>query len=286
MMQTGNVGDPCVSDTDCAAVDTSDMNGGPAFCDKQEIQILPGATQATPGHPYPGGYCTRQCYASSQCGTGFSCGFYGGFWGEALNICYKMCDVDTDCRSGYSCLAILSTSPSGFCIPSNLPDGGIGVFDAGPGPARSTIGKNCTKDTDCQTETKYGFCLKGTLPDGGMSGYGTGECIADCTMTADDGWCMGLPEFAQADGGARCDAIAVNDQNGAPLVEWECKKGCTTAADCKAGYHCAADGFGDNVCEPNCDNPGAANTCGAMGCLTSWGCFTATCNATTHDCGM
>jgi hypothetical protein len=184
------------------------------------------------------------------------------------------------------CLNIFSSSPSGLCVPSNLPDGGLDTFDAGPPPAHGTVGMDCTADTDCQSTTKYGFCLKGTLPDGGMSGYGTGSCAVDCTMTTDDNWCNGGEEFGAPDGGARCDAIAVNDMSGAPLVEWMCKKGCTGAADCKAGYHCTADGFGDNVCEPNCDNPGAASTCGTGGCLTSWGCFTATCNAMTHDCGM
>jgi hypothetical protein len=262
------------------------MNGGPAICQKVEVQILPGATTASPGAPYVGGYCTRQCYASDQCGTGNRCGFYGGFWGEALNLCYKGCDVDTDCRAGYVCLPVASSSPSGLCVPSNLPDGGLTVFDAGTPPAHGTVGKDCATDSECQTETLYGSCLKGTLPDGGMSGFGTGECVVDCTMTVDDAWCNGQAEFDAVDGGARCDAIAVNDQSGAPLVIWECKKGCTTNTDCKAGYHCTADGFGDNVCEPNCDNAGAAASCGTGGCLTSWGCFTATCNTTTHDCGM
>jgi hypothetical protein len=200
----------CTQDTDCAGVDvTTNRMGGPAVCVKVETQLLPGATQAVPGAAYPGGMCSRQCYADTQCGTGNLCGYFGGEWGEALNICYQGCSVDSDCRTGYLCLTVNPMgSPTGVCIPSNLPDGGLEFFAAGPPPGRNTVGKACAQDSDCRTETQYGLCIKAmqTAADGGMvaSGYGGGYCTADCTMTVSDSWCMGGSPAASADGGASC----------------------------------------------------------------------------------
>src|SRR5262249_20057248 len=114
---TGGVGDGCTKDSDCAAV-MSDTMGGPAVCHKTQVQVLPGATGPSNGSPYPGGYCTRQCYDDAQCGAGNLCAYYGGDWGEALNICYKGCDQDSDCRTGYTCIGgIQNVSPQGICSP-------------------------------------------------------------------------------------------------------------------------------------------------------------------------
>jgi hypothetical protein len=279
------LGAPCTDDTDCGGVDVSNPAGGPAFCLKVETQLLPGATQPTPGMPYSGGYCTRVCYLGNQCGMGAVCAIFGGFWGEALPVCMKSCDPLGGCRSGYACYDDPPfTGAPGCCVPTNLPDGGLQRFDAGPGPSPATLGKDCTTDSDCRGETSYGFCISSRFSDGGMAGYGGGECVADCTMVPDDAWCNGQPLYGPVDGGARCDAITSFIPDGGFGVSWMCKKGCTTSADCKAGYHCTGDGFNNPVCEPNCDNPNASATC-PMGCLSSWGCFTdLTCNPTTHDC--
>jgi hypothetical protein len=237
------------------------------------------------GAPYPGGYCTRQCSGGSQCGTGNLCGIYGGQWGDVSNICLKGCNFTVECRSGYVCFTVApGRTPSGFCIPSNLPDGGLALFDAGPGPSAATLGKDCVSDSDCQDETGYGACLSSVLIDGGQSGYGTGECVADCSMTGSDSWCDGTPVGSYVDAGARCDAVSFIDA-GIPVLRYLCKNGCTTGADCKAGYHCAVDQTFGRVCEPNCDNVGAADTCPPGWCMSSWGCLDyGTCNPVTHDC--
>jgi hypothetical protein len=268
--------------------------GGPAVCQKVETQIPAGATQAVPGAAYPGGYCTRQCYDDTQCGNGNLCGYYGGEWGEALNICYQGCSVDSDCRMGYLCLTVNSGGqPTGVCIPSNLPDGGLDFFDAGTPPARNTVGKACAQDSDCQTETKYGLCIKDmqTGADGGMvaSGYANGYCTADCTMAVADSWCMGGSPADSADGGAWCLPLLFTDQNMTPFVSWQCVAGCTAGGtDCRTGYECANNGlFGTAAkplytCEPDCS---AMSDCASSGgCLTSLGCYGLMCDATTKAC--
>jgi hypothetical protein len=295
-----------MADGDCTGVDvTTNTMGGPAVCQKVEVQILPGATQASPGTAYTGGYCTRQCYDDTQCGNGNLCGYYGGEWGEALNICYQGCSVDSDCvkmghpAGSYLCLTVNPNGqPTGVCIPSNLPDGGLDFFDAGTPPARNTVGKACAMDSDCRTETQYGFCIKstGTLTDGGMvaSGYANGYCTADCTMAVADSWCMGLGAGA-ADGGAWCLPLLQTDMNNVPFVSWQCVAGCTPGGtDCRTGYECAPNGLFSsatntlNTCEPNCaalPDGGPSSDCAAAGgCLTSIGCYGLMCDATTHAC--
>jgi hypothetical protein len=286
------VGDTCTSDGDCDGVDvTTNTMGGPAICQKQQTQLFPGATQAMAGASYPGGYCTRQCYEDTQCGDGNLCGYFGGEWGEALNICYHGCSVDTDCRTGYLCLTVNPNGqPTGVCIPSNLPDGGVAFFDAGTPPTRGTVGKACTADLDCQTGSAYGRCIKSTnAVDGGASGYPDGYCTADCTMAVADSWCMGLSTAHASDGGAWCLPMLFTDTSNVPFVSWQCIAGCAPGGtDCRAGYDCAANGLFStststlNSCEPDCT---AASDCASSGgCLTSLGCYGLMCDATTHAC--
>jgi hypothetical protein len=278
------IGAPCTSDSDCTGVDLSNDAGGPAFCQMVQLQNLPGGLQ-TQGVAYPGGYCTRKCFSGAQCGANNTCAVYGGVWGDASNICVRGCQLTLECRPGYVCLPFVGGAVPGFCLPANLPDGGLAFFDAGPGPSPATLGKDCTKDSDCRGETGYGRCLSSLLVDGGQSGYGAGECIADCSMTVSDAWCNGDPIDADSDGGARCDGATLPDDSGVPFIKWLCKKGCTADADCKSGYHCRVDHTGGKVCDPSCNNPGAADTCGAS-CLSSWGCLSyGTCSPVTHDCG-
>jgi hypothetical protein len=268
--------------------------GGPAGCHKVEVQILPGATQPQAGTPYPGGYCTRQCSDDTQCGNGNLCGYFGGEWGEALNICYQGCSVDSDCRGGYHCLTVNPNGQAtGICIPSNLPDGGVAFFDAGTPPARNTVGRACAQDSDCRTETAYGLCIKdrATGADGGMvpSGYANGYCTVDCTMAVADSWCMGLSPRDHADGGAWCLPHVFHDSSNIPFVSWQCVAGCTPGGtDCRTGYECTANGlfssstFTLNSCEPDCT---ASSECAsAGGCLTSIGCYGLSCDATSKAC--
>lgn len=273
---SGNIGEPCNGPADCPGVPTGGQ-GGPTICKKNQFVLTP--TGVVTGTPYQDGYCTRRCYSGTQCGTGYRCGFFMGFAGEAENVCYKGCSAQTDCRAGYICLGpIYNDAPQNLCVPANLPDGGWAEFDAGPEVADGVIGKDCGSNADCQGTSAYGRCNKGTLPDGGPSGFGTGYCTADCTMTAEDSFC------GTSDGGTFCTAIAFADGANGPLVTWECRKGCGGDPDggCKAGYSCGNDVFSQKICEVNCDN--TPNVCGSQGCFNSWGCFSSTCNATTHTC--
>jgi hypothetical protein len=140
-------------------------------------------------------------------------------------------------------------------------------------------------DSDCRGETGYGFCLSSLLPDGGQSGYGTGDCVADCSMVIDDAWCNGEPLHGPVDGGAHCDTFSYDNASGIPVVRYLCKTGCATNADCKPGYQCVGYGSSVGVCDPRCDNVGAAETCSQGACLSSWGCLDfAVCNAVTNYC--
>src|SRR5262249_36148669 len=150
---------------------------------------------------------TRRCDSDGECGDGNFCAFYLGNLGEATNICTKGCAQDADCRTGYICVGIDSAG-DGICLPATASDGGLAEFDAGPGIAPATLGKDCMADTDCQTETGYGICRKpmGLQADGGMgpTGFQSGFCTADCTMAVSDGWCMGGNMDQGGDGGAFC----------------------------------------------------------------------------------
>jgi hypothetical protein len=254
----GDIGAPCAQDSDCCG-------GLSPFCHKTEIQLLPGAPHPTSGAPYPGGYCSSRC-TSTECGAGNRCEIKGGPFGEALNLCLHSCASTADCRSGYFCYG----APTGVCVPADAAGTGPVLFDAGPPP--TLIGQDCPQDSDCRAQTAYGYCLH-------TAGFGTGECVADCTMTVDDTWCSG----GQTPANNHCDGVAVADRDaGGVYVAWRCKQGCTMPSDCKTGYHCTADGLGDNVCEPNCDN--ASTACPSMECFTSWGCVALTCSALTHGC--
>lgn len=257
------------------------MTDTPPFCDTNEV-ILPASGIGYNARPYPGSYCTRTCYADDQCGTG-RCGIFGGLWGEARSVCYSTCAVFTDCRPGYDCVTY--DNGPGICVVSNLPDGGTDtLYDAGPGPARTTTGKACTQDSDCQGTSKYGRCIAGKLPDGGSNGFGTGYCTADCTMAPVDAWCMGLNELTPSDGGDLCLPLLGADPAGDPIVLWQCAEGCANGGSCRSGYHCQATANG-SYCQVNCDAAGASNDCPAGECLTIAGCvIQSTCNAATHDC--
>jgi hypothetical protein len=58
-----------------------------------------------------GGYCSKGCTSSADCGTGASCHYDGA------NACFRDCTVGTDCRPGYQCQLDPQTN-SRICYPN------------------------------------------------------------------------------------------------------------------------------------------------------------------------
>jgi hypothetical protein len=150
--QVTNPGAACSKATDCT--------GASATC---ETEIMVGmGMQST---PLPGGYCTAQCAAATECGTGGGCpsaeitallppAFAGVASGFLPSYCLDKCDAKaSDCRTGYSCKSLIELVPpelaagagpllagipalkTTYCLPPiSLPDAGIArppVVDAG-----------------------------------------------------------------------------------------------------------------------------------------------------------
>jgi hypothetical protein len=145
----------------CSPTSTTDCMGPGAKC---ETEIMVGmGMQST---SLPGGYCSAQCAAATECGPGGGCPsaeitallppqFAGIASGFLPSYCLDKCDAKaSDCRTGYSCKSLsqlvppeLAAGPGGgiiagipalrttYCLPPvNLPDAGIArppVVDAG-----------------------------------------------------------------------------------------------------------------------------------------------------------
>lgn len=131
---TGTLGSPCAADTDCT--------GAGAKC------ITKGATT---GLVFPEGYCTSNCKTDAQCGPTGVCplgrlaDLAAAFLPDAgaaasnISLCFNKCTADSDCRTGYSCVAPpalpfggAAASAVKYCQPP-LPDGGVGGLPGLPG---------------------------------------------------------------------------------------------------------------------------------------------------------
>ncbi len=243
----GYLGDPCTSDSQC---NKGALSGGKGFCKKISV----------PGNlPYQGGYCTRRCTQSTECGgTDNKCAYFMGFTGELENICYKGCASESDCRTpAYGCVNYGSPQkPYTFCTPL-LPDGGLNEYDAGPGNYGGHTGA-CTTDSQCGPQPEF-LCISDTLSDGGASGFTGGACTGDCSLGVLDAFC--------GDGGTCYPYLATTDQRG-PLVAWQCGEKCfgNGSLGCRTGYVCRVlvTDTTEGTCVPNCANapPGfCRNSC-------------------------
>ena len=263
---TGGVGDGCNTASDCPNVPTV-SGGGPTQCKKNALVLT--TSGYVNGYAYPGGFCTRKCTSSTQCGTDGRCMYFLGFMGEAENICVPKC-ASKACRQGYMCVNFGSTtSPFEGCIVAGADGGFMDEFDAGTPATDYVMGSACGSDGQCQPPAS-GECLtpNGLLPDGGVSPYQGGSCTADCTMSTFDEWCG-------ADGGA-CVPSAFSSSQG-PIVFWTCEAKCNPQATstCRTGYVCdqvytSLPDYG--ICIPNCNNAGFG------------ACSSGTCNATSGKC--
>jgi hypothetical protein len=109
-----NIGDSCESVNECISTDTDRL------CLTQD------------GEGFPGGYCTKfNCGGSNACPEEATCVAYrstlggGGCDSESSisrlqrNYCMLRCENDSDCRSGYRCLAADGDNPLGALIIDN-----------------------------------------------------------------------------------------------------------------------------------------------------------------------
>ena len=91
--QSGKVGAPCNSDSQCTQTYGSGDSGQEAFC----------LTQNDDG--FPGGYCSFMCDMTDHAACDNAGGVYHansqGGWGDGY--CYHKCTKPSDCRVGYRC---------------------------------------------------------------------------------------------------------------------------------------------------------------------------------------
>jgi hypothetical protein len=236
------VGSPCATDEDCAPL------GNFAICKR--------ATNPY-GDPYPGGYCTKLCGfscptdrapAECRCPPSSRCTSGPRMRGENDSFCWKTCGNSGDCRDGYDCYLVATTSQGDInaCWLSPLP-----TPDAGPPAPPGRMGGPCRADDECRNPPADGFCKSE------LDGFIGGSCSAPCDVSGDEhcgdgGRCVyyGLPIGAQC--GSQCAAPNQGQSN------------------CRAGYVCIAlfgsDGgtLSTGLCNPNCNNPGYR--CGARVC--------------------
>lgn len=106
-----NIGDSCESVNECISTDTDRL------CLTQD------------GEGFPGGYCTKfNCGGSNACPEEAACVAYRSTLGGGecdsetslsrlqRNYCMLRCENDSDCRSGYRCLAADGDNPLGALI--------------------------------------------------------------------------------------------------------------------------------------------------------------------------
>lgn len=186
-LEPGVVGNACTSEADCA--------GGWCMANSQLTQ-------------FPGGYCTGDCLANSDCGEGAECS--QGFGGPGT--CYRTCESDSDCgREGYRCRAnAFSPGSSRRCVPGMAP------------LADGIVGSACSADADCGGAAMSCITMNGdrVLP----GGYCSGGCVEDLDCGA-GAFCVGS---VGAVGGAGTGF---------------CYQACESVADCREGYVCEPVGF-------------------------------------------
>jgi hypothetical protein len=256
----GVIGDACTINGDCTAVPTV-AGGGPPYC-KTRAYAINDSYQYEATYTYPSGMCTRRCTSNTQCGAGSICMSFGGFFGEAENICVPSCPGGT-CRAGYTCVN-LGGAYGQVCLVATA-DGGFYDWDAGTPAANNVMGEACTVNSQCKPPPT-GNCFTATLPDGGASGYPNGVCYASCTMNPTDAYCGPTTGVCLPD---------VDQYLDGPLVSWTCSRQCNpslTTTGCRTEYYCYQIGADTTygTCIPRCTNPGQSCPSGST-CNTGTG---------------
>jgi hypothetical protein len=219
-------GKACAADSEC----------GTGSCVKQ----LPDMTNAFGGGgamvEAPGGYCSKSCSVSADCGEGGGCvgtqqgaaglaGLFGaagstGSMNAASGKCYASCKDASECREGYRCVssfgqAVTSASgSSGSCQPTPATD----KLDD------SVVGSMCSTDSDCSG----GSCMTTAASPFGQFGGGT-------MMTYAGGYCSGRCLQDSDCGASGVCSMGFGGGTGT------CMRKCESDADCgRDGYRCRA----------------------------------------------
>jgi hypothetical protein len=117
------IGQPCVADSDCAS---------PATKCNLQVSIPFGGLNIN----FAGGYCTKPCTASAECGAGAACPLSGAAsFLPDISVCLKQCTAASDCREGYNCQTLPSFPGGGssgaaagkHCLPPLPFPGGGGI---------------------------------------------------------------------------------------------------------------------------------------------------------------
>ncbi len=239
----GEVGSNCASTADC------NPTGGSNFTCFTSV---------------PGGYCSKQCSADTDCPQGAFCGSNG--------ICIDACDSNLgDCLRGQQCLV--------GAFGSGKPDGCFPQFDQSdctgaaclPNGSPCTNTQQCMKDASCIAYGSGSICqaIQCQLFGQGCSasetceglGIGLTACFNNCDAT-DPSACSGLadqygsldcvanPQIAGPSDGYSLAASAGDCPAGTTAKSFTvqgqtaavCYQGCTADSDCGPGQFC-----GDNA---------------------------------------
>ncbi|TVQ98982.1 MAG: hypothetical protein EA398_12760 [Deltaproteobacteria bacterium] len=185
------MGEECVVDADCAT----------GMCDRT----------------VPGGYCTRACRASEDCGRRGWCDWDAG---SGTGFCMQRCQSQRECRSAeFEC----------FAIPDGGPEEGVCAWNAAErAPAEPNIGAPCRADVECMApEGLDRYCLMAVDTFGNATRYVGGYCIA-----------LGCTADEACGEGARCA------REGRMAF---CATACEDDSACREGYACHPE---QRVCAP------------------------------------
>ncbi len=208
-------------DSDCSAtcgngvVDAGELCDGncPASCDD-------GDACTTDRLAGGAATCNAQCASDpiTVCQGGDGCCPAGcGAGNDSDCNCVPLTCADLGATCGTIDTGCNTTIGCGTCTANQMCDGGSCVNV----PADRGIGSACTTDAQCNS----GTCLS----EAGY-GYPGGYCVGACEIFFTT--CEGSPPNGVCDG-------------------YQCVRGCTTSAECRAGYECyATAGITTKACNP------------------------------------
>ncbi len=227
---------PCASGSSC--LHSSTATSGTCFQDCQGSST--GCQSGYDCFDLYQGYCSKNCMADADCGTGNVCLNAGGLCADGKT----QCSTDADCGSNTPC------SPAGVCLKG------------------------------CDTSVQAGACRNGYLCVASSGGGTQGMCYPDCrtdsticqqgeTCDQSTGQCQAAPGTQQAyqECGTQAtgNCVAGDDCVGTGSGADRCLQQCTSDTDCTAvaGSKCAVQAQNGNTkwCVVECTPGGTANTC-------------------------
>jgi hypothetical protein len=278
------VGQTCAVDSDCASsICNGNVCTAPGTC-------TDGSKNARESDVDCGGDTCAACGVGKTCLQDSDCGT------ETCRGGTCRCTGPQDCASGQSCVLGACKWPA-TCTDGTR-NGSETDVDCGGGTCGACgVGKICTQDTDCTTETcRSGTCRctgSADCPSGQSCSLGVCRAAATCTDGSKNG-----NETDVDCGGGTCGAcgvgkICVQDTD---CTTETCRGGtcrCTGSADCAAGQFCSlgicrtptcTDGI-KNGSETDVDCGGSCSPCvPGKSCATGYDCTTEICASNTCRC--